>query len=200
MGHIHGDRTEILNRAFIIGIVLNIVFVAAEFAAGKYFNSMGLLSDAGHNLSDVCGLILALVAFQLSMRDRYKRVSVYLSFLNAAILLVAVGFIIKESIEKFFEPQEVNGAGVILTAGIGVVINGVTAWFFVKEKDKDINVKGAYYHMAADALVSIGVVISGLVIGFTGWYVIDPLIGLTVAMVIIYSTYGLLRDSVRLIR
>ncbi|MDR3137938.1 MAG: cation diffusion facilitator family transporter [Tannerellaceae bacterium] len=184
-------------KKYIIGITLNSIFVMAEWTAGKYFNSAGLISDAGHNLSDVVGLILALVGFRLSIGGRYKRMGVTISCLNAVILLVAVGFIIWESIEKIMEPVEVNGSGVMWTAGIGVLINGVTAWLFVKEKEKDINARGAYYHMAADTLVSVGVLVSGLVIRYTGMYIIDPVIGLAVSAVIIYGTVGLLKDSLQ---
>lgn len=213
MGHNNHDRYhdhhlhEItsLNKAFLIGITLNLVFVVAEFLAGFWFDSLGLLSDAGHNLGDVASLVLAMLAFRLakvhptsSYTYGYKKSTVLVSLLNAVILLVAVGIIISESIGKLFSPQPVEGDAIAWVAGIGVVINGITAWLFMKDKDKDLNVKGAYLHMAADALVSVGVVISGLVIARTGWYVIDPIIGLLIAFIIIYSTWGLLRDSLRL--
>lgn len=213
MGHNNHDRHhdhhlhEItsLNKAFLIGITLNLVFVVAEFLAGFWFDSLGLLSDAGHNLGDVASLVLAMLAFRLakvhptsSYTYGYKKSTVLVSLLNAVILLVAVGIIISESIGKLFSPQPVEGDAIAWVAGIGVVINGITAWLFMKDKDKDLNVKGAYLHMAADALVSVGVVISGLVIARTGWYVIDPIIGLLIAFIIIYSTWGLLRDSLRL--
>lgn len=203
----HGHPHEInsLNRAFIIGIVLNIAFVVAEFSAGFWYNSLGLISDAGHNLSDVVSLILAMFAFRLAKVQPnnkytygYKKSTVLISLLNAVILLVAVGFIFSESIEKLFRPRPVDGDAVAWVAGIGVIINGVTAWLFMKDKEKDLNVKGAYLHMAADALVSVGVVVSGIVIQHTGWYVIDPLIGIVIAVIIVYSTWGLLRDSLRL--
>ncbi len=208
-GHAHLDHhhheISSLNRAFIIGISLNIAFVLAEFGAGFWFNSLGLLSDAGHNLSDVASLILAMLAFRLAKVNptaKYtyglKKSTVLVSLLNAVILLIAVGIIISESIGKFFHPQPVEGEAIAWVAGIGVVINGITAWLFMKDKDKDLNVKGAYLHMAADALVSIGVVASGIIIMFTGWYVIDPIIGIVIAGVIVYSTWGLLRDSLRL--
>lgn len=194
-----------LNRAFIIGIVLNLVFVVAEFLAGFWYNSLSLLSDAGHNLGDVASLVLAMLAFRLakahptaSYTYGYKKSTVLVSLLNAVILLVAVGLIIAESISKLFHPHPVEGDAIAWVAGIGVVINALTAWFFMKDKDKDLNVKGAYLHMAIDALVSVGVVVSGIIIAHTGWYIIDPIIGLVIALVIIYSTWGLLRDSLRL--
>lgn len=201
----HHHEITFLNKAFIIGISLNMAFVVAEFLAGFWYNSLGLLSDAGHNLSDVASLILAMLAFRLAKVHPtsrytygYKKSTVLVSLLNAVILLVAVGVIISESVGKLFHPQPVEGDAIAWVAGIGVVINGITAWLFMKDKDKDLNVKGAYLHMAADALVSVGVVVSGLVIARTGWYVIDPVIGLVIAAIIIYSTWGLLRDSLRL--
>lgn len=202
--HHHHEITS-LNKAFIIGISLNLAFVVAEFVSGFWYNSLGLLSDAGHNLGDVASLVLAMLAFRLakvhptdSYTYGYKKSTVLVSLLNAVILLVAVGIIIAESITKLLHPQPVEGDAIAWVAGIGVVINAVTAWLFMKDKDKDLNVKGAYLHMAADALVSIGVVVSGIVIAHTGWYIIDPVIGLIIAIVIIISTWGLLRDSLRL--
>ncbi|WP_459187787.1 cation diffusion facilitator family transporter [Parabacteroides sp. APC149_11_2_Y6] len=201
----HHHEISSLNKAFIIGITLNLIFVIAEFIAGFWFNSLGLLSDAGHNLGDVASLVLAMLAFRLakvhptsSYTYGYKKSTVLVSLLNAVILLVAVGIIIAESISKLFHPQPVAGDAIAWVAGIGVVINGITAWLFMKDKDKDLNVKGAYLHMAADALVSIGVVASGLLIARTGWYIVDPVIGLIIAVIIVYSTWGLLRDSIRL--
>lgn len=201
----HHHEITSLNRAFIIGISLNLIFVIVEFLAGFWFNSLGLLSDAGHNLGDVASLVLAMLAFRLakvhptaSYTYGYKKSTVLVSLLNAVILLVAVGLIIGESISKLFHPRPVEGDAIAWVAGIGVGINALTAWLFMKDKDKDLNVKGAYLHMAADALVSVGVVISGLVIAHTGWYILDPVIGLVIAIVIIISTWGLLRDSIRL--
>ncbi|MCB9017662.1 MAG: cation transporter [Prevotellaceae bacterium] len=203
--HVHSHEISSLNSAFILGIILNSAFVIFEFAAGFFYNSLGLLSDAGHNLSDVASLILALLAFRLTKAHTnkqytygYKKSSILVSLLNAVILLTAVGMIIMESIEKLLSPQPVEGNVIAWVAAIGVVINAATAWLFMKDKEKDLNVKGAYLHMAADALVSVGVLISGIIIVHTGWYVIDPIIGLAVAGVIIYSTWGLLHDSLRL--
>lgn len=203
--HDHHHEITSLNKAFIIGISLNLAFVVAEFLAGFWYNSLGLLSDAGHNLGDVASLVLAMLAFRLakvhptsSYTYGYKKSTVLVSLMNAVILLVAVGIIIAESITKLIHPQPVEGDAIAWVAGIGVVINAVTAWLFMKDKDKDLNVKGAYLHMAADALVSIGVVVSGIVIAYTGLYIIDPIIGLAIAIVIIVSTWGLLRDSLRL--
>lgn len=203
--HDHNHEITSLNKAFVIGISLNLIFVFAEFFAGFWYNSLGLLSDAGHNLGDVASLILAMLAFRLarvhptsSYTYGYKKSTVLVSLLNAVILLVAVGIIVTESIGKLMHPRPVEGEAIAWVAGIGVVINALTAWLFMKDKDKDLNVKGAYLHMAADALVSVGVVASGIIISYTGWYVIDPVIGLLIAVIIVYSTWGLLRDSIRL--
>lgn len=203
--HEHTHRITSLNKAFIIGIVLNLSFVIVEFGVGFYYNSLGLLSDAGHNLGDVASLILAMLAFRLEKIHSnsrytygYKKSTILVSLLNAVILLVAVGIIIAESIDKLFHPVAVDGSAIAWTAGVGVVINVLTAWLFMKDKDKDLNVKGAYLHMAADALVSIGVVASGIIIMYTGWSIVDPIIGLGIAIVIVISTWGLLHDSLRL--
>ena len=203
--HSHTINAESLNKAFIIGIVLNLAFVVIEFAAGFWFDSLALLSDAGHNLSDVVSLVLALLAFRLAKvkaNERYtygyKKSTILVSLLNAVILLVAVGAIVIESIHKLSNPAVVPGGSIAWVAGVGVLINAFTAFLFMKDKEKDLNVKGAYLHMAADALVSVGVLVAGIVISRTGWYIIDPIIGLIVAVVILISTWNLLHDSLRL--
>lgn len=168
-------------------------------------DSIGLLSDAGHNLSDVFSLLLAMVALKLSTSHAtsrftygHRKASVLISLLNAIILLIAVGAIIVESIEKFFTPSEVNGTLIIWTATVGIVINGLTAWVLHRQHQHDINTRGAFLHMLADTLVSIGVVVSGIVIHYTGWTVIDPIIGLIIAVVILGSTWHLLTESLRM--
>lgn len=203
--HSHAINAESLNKAFIIGIVLNLAFVVIEFAAGFWFDSLALLSDAGHNLSDVVSLVLALLAFRLAKvkaNERYtygyKKSTILVSLLNAVILLVAVGAIVIESIHKLSNPAVVPGGAIAWVAGVGVLINAFTAFLFMKDKEKDLNVKGAYLHMAADALVSVGVLVAGIVISRTSWYIIDPIIGLIVAVVILISTWNLLHDSLRL--
>lgn len=203
--HGHAINAESLNKAFIIGIVLNLAFVVIEFTAGFWFDSLALLSDAGHNLSDVVSLVLALLAFRLAKVKAnarytygYKKSTILVSLLNAVILLVAVGAIIIESIHKLSNPAVVPGGAIAWVAGVGVLINAFTAFLFMKDKEKDLNVKGAYLHMAADALVSVGVLVAGIVISRTGWYIIDPIIGLIVAVVILVSTWNLLHDSLRL--
>lgn len=201
----HHHAITSLNKAFIIGIALNSFFVLAEFTAGFWYNSIGLISDAGHNLGDVASLILAMLAFRLARVHPttrytygYKKSTILVSLLNAVILLIAVGFILGESIDKLFHPRPVDGDIVAWVAGVGVFVNALTAWLFMKDKEKDLNVKGAYLHMAADALVSVGVVASGIMIRYTGWFVIDPLMGIVIAIIIVISTWGLLRDSLRL--
>ena len=204
--HHHHDHTVTsLNKAFIWGIGLNVGFVVVEFAVGLYYGSMGLLSDAGHNLSDVASLLLAMLAFRLAQAKAtpkytygYKKSTVLISLLNSVILLIAVGVIVAESIGRMMHPEPVVGGAIAWTAVVGVVINGFTAWLFMKDKDRDLNVKGAYLHMAADALVSVGVLVSGLVISWTGWTVVDPIVGLAVAGVIVASVWSLTRDSLRL--
>lgn len=166
---------------------------------------MGLLSDAGHNLSDVASLLIAMVAYRLMSHKPdsrhtygYKKFSVQTSLINALLLYIAVGAILVESINKLIHPVEVNGDAIAWVAAAGVIVNGVTAWLFVRDKSRDINIKGAFLHMAADTLVSIGVVVSGIVIHFTGWYVIDPAIGIVIALIIACSTKNLLVESTRM--
>ena len=207
-GHAHGHALpapEQVNKAFIIGIALNLIFVLVEAAAGFWYDSLALLSDAGHNLSDVISLVLALLAFRMAKvkpNSRYtygyKKSTVLISLLNSVILLIAVGVIVAESIGRMLHPAPVEGGAIAWTAGVGVAINGFTAWLFLKDKDRDLNVKGAYLHMAADALVSVGVLVSGLVISWTGWTIVDPVVGLVVAAVIVASVWSLTRDSLRL--
>ncbi len=203
--HHHHVPSDHLNRAFRFGILLNAAYVAIEAAIGITFDSMGLVADAGHNLSDVVSLVLAMLAFRLSKRQAtsrytygYRKATILISLLNAVILLVAVGIIVAESISKLLTPHAVEGGAIAWTAGVGVAINLLTAWLFMHDKDHDLNVKGAYLHMIADTLVSVGVVVSGIVIGFTGWTSLDPIIGLVVAVVIVYSTWSLLAGSIRL--
>ena len=207
-GHHHHDHTpklDHLNSAFIIGIVLNSAFVVLEVIAGLWSHSLSLLTDAGHNLSDVAGLALALLAFKLSKVSSnqdytygYKRSTIIVSFFNALVLFVAVGFIGYEAVMRFIHPETIAGGTMAWVAFAGIGINAVTAWLFVKDKDKDLNVKGAYLHMAVDAIVSFGVVISGLIIYFTHLYWIDSLVSLIVAIVILRGTWSLLIDSLRL--
>ena len=192
-------------RNFILGIVLNLAFVLVEAGAGLWLGSLALLSDAGHNLSDVFSLLLALLAFRM-MRIQpsqkytygYKRMTILVSLVNALLLFVAVAAILWSSVEKILHPFPVQGDVVAWVAGIGILVNAFTAYLFFKGKDHDLNVKGAYLHMAADTLVSVGVLIAGVVIQLTGWYIVDPLIGIVVGVAILFSSWGLLRDSMTL--
>ena len=203
--HHHFEPAESLRGVYVLAIALNLLFVFVEAGLGWSCNSLGLLSDAGHNLSDVFSLLLALFALELAkVRPArnytygYKKGTVLISLLNAIILLVAVGAIIVESIHKFSNPAPVNGAVVSWTAGAGIIVNGVSAWLLMRKRKSDLNAEGAFLHMAADTLVSIGVVVSGIVMSFTGWYIIDPVISLCIAVIILVSTWRLLSESLRM--
>lgn len=206
--HSHGKlygTGDSLNRIFILCIVLNLLFVAAEAAVGLLYNSLGLLSDAGHNLSDVFSLLLAMTAFRLAKRPAnsrftygYKKTTVLISLVNAVILLVAVGAIVVESIYRIRNVAEVSGEAVSWTAGAGILVNGFTAWLLMRDRKKDLNVRGAYLHMLMDTLVSVGVVVSGVVIILTGWLWVDTAVSLMIAAIIFVSTFKLLKESVLL--
>ena len=203
--HAHAHEVKSLNGIFTLSIALNAAFVIIEATVGFMENSLSLMSDAGHNLSDVFSLLLVLVASKLatvqpSKRFTYglKKSTVLISLLNAIILLVAVGAIILESMHKFREPEAVNGAAVSWTAFAGIIVNGATALLLMRGQKGDINVRGAFLHMAADTLVSVGVVISGIIITLTGWNAVDPVVSLAIAAVILVSTWRLLSESLRL--
>lgn len=203
--HNHTPKLDHLNTAFVIGILLNSAFVIIEAIAGLATHSLSLLTDAGHNLSDVAGLALALLAFKLTKVNPtdqytygYKRSTIIVSFFNALVLVIAVGVIGYEAIMRFMAPEKIDGGTMAWVAFIGIAINAFTAWLFLKDKDKDLNVKGAYLHMATDAVVSLGVVISGIVIYFTNFYWIDSVVSLIIAVVILKGTWSLLIDSLRL--
>jgi len=203
--HHHVEKLTSLNGIFIFSIVLNLLFVGVEAIVGLVENSLSLLSDAGHNLSDVFSLVLVLVAFQLAKLHSnkkytygYKKSTVLISLLNAIILLVAVGAIFIESYHKFYEPTDVNGVAVSWTAGVGILINGLTTVLLMKGQKNDLNVRGAFLHMAADTLVSVGVVISGVIIATTGWNIVDPIVSIIIAFIILISTWNLLAGSLRL--
>lgn len=206
--HHHHHATNESNRKIVLcSVVLNLLFVAIEGIVGWREDSLSLLSDAGHNLSDVFSLLLVLVGFSLAKVHAkphytygYKKSTVLISLINAVILLVAVGAIIVESIHKFRNPSaEVNGVAISWTAAIGIVINAATALLLMKGQKGDLNMRGAFLHMVADTLVSLGVVVAGVIIIFTGWSIVDPIISLFIAVVILISTWDLLSDSLRLI-
>lgn len=202
-GHSHGPPTH--NAAFAIGVVLNLGFVVAEFCYGLAAHSLALISDAGHNLSDVFSLLLAWGATRLSQaavtsRRTYgwRRSSIFAALINAVILLVVVGGITVEAIRRLAQPEEVAGGTVMAVAAIGIAINGLTALLFMSGRHRDLNVKGAFLHMAADAAVSAGVVAAAFAIRLTGWHWLDPAVSLAIGAVIVWGTWGLLRESINL--
>jgi cobalt-zinc-cadmium efflux system protein len=201
----HAPTGADMNRAFIAGIVLNTAFVIVQTIAGFVTGSVALLSDAGHNLSDVASLILSLIAFRLakskptnSFTYGYKKTTILAALTNAVILLIAIGVLGYEAIHRLQHPQPVAGGIVAMVAGVGIVINAGTAMFFFRNKEHDLNVKGAYLHMITDALVSVGVVIAGLLISRTGWYWLDGAVSIVILIVILAGTWSLLTDSLRL--
>lgn len=204
-GHHHHAHPADFGRAFAIGILLNLGFVAVEAAYGFLANSMALLADAGHNLSDVLGLVAAWAGAVLSRRPPSRRFSyglrgssILAALANAVLLLVAVGFIVYHAAFRLIIPEVVAGPTVIAVAAIGIAVNGATALMFARGRRSDLNVRGAYLHMLADALVSAGVVVSGILILATGWHWVDPAVSLLIAGVILVSTWDMLRESLTL--
>ena len=202
--HIHA--VESLNVVYYIAIALNFGFVIVEALAGVYSNSTGLLSDAGHKMIDVFSLLIALFAFRLAASKPssrytygYRKASVLISLFNALLLVCAVCVIVFESVSELMEPAPVNGAAVSWTAAAGILVSGISALLMMRFQKKDINTRGAFLHMATDSLLSLGVVISGIVISLSGLYVIDPIVSLVIAAVILYNSVRLLGESVRMI-
>ncbi|HEY4316669.1 MAG TPA: cation diffusion facilitator family transporter [Herbaspirillum sp.] len=203
-GHHHGMPAD-HNTAFTVAVTLNTIFVAIEFAYGYLANSTALMADAGHNLSDVLGLLLAWGAAVLAKRApsaRYtyglRSTSILAALGNAMLLLLASGAIAWESIHRFMAPPPVAGMTVTLVALAGIAVNGISAWLFVKGSKGDLNIRGAYLHLMADAAVSLGVVVAGVAMLLTGWYWLDPVISIVIVGVIVIGTWGLLRESVQL--
>ncbi|RPD46285.1 cation transporter [Hymenobacter sediminis] len=204
--HHHGPPADgNFSQAFKWGIVLNLVFVAGEAAGGFWANSSALLSDAGHNLSDVLSLALAWGAALLAKRQAterytygYKGATIQAALLNAALLYLALGFILWDTIDHLRNPAPVNGTVVMGLAGLGIVVNGFTAWLFRHGQKGDVNVRGAYLHMLTDMLVSVGVVVGGALVYFTGWHWLDPAISFVILAVIAFSSWSLLRETVQL--
>ena len=203
--HAHGHAPASFGRAFAIGIGLNLGFVIVEAAYGFISGSMALIADAGHNLSDVLGLVIAWIASVLTRRPPsarftygFKSSSILAALGNAAFLMMALGAILVETIRRLFEPEPVAGTTVMIVAAIGIVINTATALMFMRGRHHDLNIRGAYLHMAADAAVSAGVVVAGLLITLTGAQWIDPATSLVIVGVIAWSTWGLLKDSLRM--
>ena len=202
--HVATDNGQ-MRKILWIAIILNLLFVGVEAGVGLWQNSLSLLSDAGHNLSDVFSLVLVVVGLHLvkvHSNERYtygyKKSTILISLANALLLLVAVGVIVAESVHKLREPAPIDGTVISWTAGVGILINGLTTLLLMRGQKGDLNIRGAFLHMAADTLVSIGVVISGIVIKHTDWFIIDPILSIIIAIVILVSTWELLRDSMRL--
>lgn len=205
MVHDHSHRPDNHHTAFVIGVTLNIGFVVVEAVYGLISGSMALLADAGHNLSDVAGLLMAWGAhFMATKRPTethtygYRRGTILAAMFSGLLILMATGVIAWEAVFRFVEPRAVDGATVIVVAAIGVVVNTATALLFLSGQKSDLNLKGAFLHMAADAVVSVGVVIAGIGIILTGWLWLDPVISLLIVAAIFVSTWGLVRDSFQL--
>jgi cobalt-zinc-cadmium efflux system protein len=203
--HHHETAASNLNRAFILGIALNALYVVIELMAGFYYDSLALISDAGHNLSDVASLALALLAFRLTRvkaNDKftygYRKSTILVSLINSVVLFVAIGGIIWESINRLQHPVVISGTPVAIIAGVGILINSISAMLFFRDKESDLNVKGAYLHLMADAAVSLGVVVSGVLIALFHIYWMDMVMSLLIVLVIFYSTWRLFKDSLTL--
>ncbi len=200
--HGHSHAPADFGFAFGVGITLNIAFVIVGAAFGVIGHSMALIADAGHNLSDVLGLVMAWVASVLVKRAPSQRftyglrgTSILAALFNAVFLLVATGAIALGAIQRFFEPEPVAGKLVMIVAAIGMVINAGTAMLFLRGRNSDLNIRGAFLHMAGDAAISFGVVLAGLIIVMTGWHWVDPLVSIGISAVIVAGTWSLLRDS-----
>ncbi|MCE7914688.1 MAG: cation transporter [Nitrosomonas sp. PRO4] len=201
----HHHTPETHNRLFIIAVLLNTIYVIIEFAYGFIANSAALMADAGHNLSDVLALLLAWAAAMLARKEPSERftyglrsTSILAALGNAVFLLIICGGIAWEAMQRLSDPPVVAELTVTLVATAGIFINGLSAWLFIKGSQADINIRGAYLHMMADAAVSLGVVISGIGMMVSGWYWLDPVISLVIVIVIVMATWGLLRESVHL--
>ncbi len=205
MGHEHNHAPASFGRAFAIGIVLNLGFVILEVIYGRVSNSLALVADAGHNLSDVLGLALAWGAMVLARRIPtqehtygFRRSSILAALINAAVLLISVGAIAWEAIIRLRHPSSVEESTVIWVAAVGILINGGTALLFMSGREKDLNIRGAFVHLASDAVITLGVVLTGVAMLYTGWIWLDPVVSLVISALITYGTWGLLRDSVNL--
>ncbi len=213
MGHDHDhhhhshelDLSQGSNTAFIVGILLNSAFVIAEIIGGLIYNSMALLTDAGHNASDVASLVISLLAFKMARKGSnqvytygYKKTTVLAALTNSVILFIAIGILGFESITRLMKPEPVPGGIIAWIAAAGIAINSISAWLFYTNRKTELNVKAAYLHLLADALVSLGVVVAGIVIVYTGWYWLDPVIGLVIMLTIIVSAWRLLVDSFKM--
>jgi cobalt-zinc-cadmium efflux system protein len=192
-----------INRSFMIGIALNVVYVIVEIIFGFQQNSTSLLSDAAHNVGDISGLLLAFLAFRLikiksndTFTYGYKKGSIVASFINSVLLAFAIGAIAWEGVHKIINPSPLNGTTIMWVALVGVAINFISAMLFKKNQKEDLNIKAAYWHLMADALVSLGVVVSGILIHYFKWYALDGITAIIIAIVVLLSTWNLFKDSV----
>lgn len=206
-GHHHHHEVPVtgVSSAFIIGIVLNSLYVVAQAIAGIATHSMALLADAGHNLSDVASLGLSLLAFRLAKSRPsakftygYKKTTILAALVNAVVLFITIGVLGYESIHKLLHPQPIQGGIVAVVAGVGILVNFGSAMLFFRNREHDLNTRGAYLHLLTDALVSLGVVVAGVVIKFTNWYWLDGAVSIVVLVVILFGTWSLLMHSLRL--
>jgi len=203
--HNHSPTLLNVNTAFIVGIVFNFLFVVIEVITGLYIHSLSLLSDAGHNLADVGALALSLLAYRLlkvkpneQYTYGYRKTSILVALFNAVILLVSIGAILFQAVHRLFHPEPLPGTTIAIVAGIGIIINAATAILFLKDKDKDLNIKSAYLHLLSDAMVSLALVIGGIIIYYTNMFWIDSVLSIIIAIVIFLTTWSLLKNSLRL--
>ena len=201
----HAINPQGVNTAFIVGIALNLLFVIIEVITGFKIHSLSLLSDAGHNLADVASLALSLLAFRLvkvkpndEFTYGYSKTTILTALLNAVILLISIGAITYEAILRLNNPQPIEGFVISIVAAIGIVINSFTALMFFRNKEKDLNIKSAYLHLLSDAIVSFGIVIGGILIYYSGLFWIDSVLSIVIALIILISTWSLLKKSLRL--
>ena len=203
--HHHPVNLKEVNQAFVIGIVLNFAFVVIEVVVGLSIHSLSLLSDAGHNLADVASLAMSLIAIRLlkvkpteKYTYGYKKTTILVALLNAAILLLSIGAIGYEAINRLIHPEPLPGKTISIVAAIGIAINALTAMLFFRSKENDLNIRSAFLHLLSDAIVSAALVVGGLIIFYTNLFWIDAALSLLVAIIILFSTWQLLRDSLRL--
>ena len=202
----HSNNSDIsLGNAFKAGIAINIIFITVEILFGFFSNSMALIADAGHNLSDVLALVFSWIAVVISRRQPtmkftygFRRSTILVALLNTILLLIAVAFIIWQTVQRINNPVKIHASSVMVVAAIGIAVNGFTAWLFLKDKKHDLNIRSAFIHFVADALVSLGVVVAGVIIALTGIQWIDSLVSFVIIAVILYSSYNLLIDAVNL--
>jgi cobalt-zinc-cadmium efflux system protein len=208
--HHHHDHTHSIpanfNRIFVLAISLNFIFALIEALYALHASSMSLLADAGHNFGDVLGLIVAGISNWLLVRSPterysygYKKMTILSALINALLLLVTSVLILSEAIDKLFHPTVINEKVIIIVASLGVLINTSTALLFLKGSKHDLNLKSAYWHLAADALIAVGVVITGIILYYTHWWLLDPTVSILIVLAILWGTWRLLQDSINLI-